>query len=93
MTTEKHRESPRTLVKSVATFSLLATALILVLAVAWFIFGIVTDGIDAKLIALDSYGPEKTKVWEKQYTNEAIRGWAIPGLGYWSQESSFYVLA
>ena len=80
MTTEKHSKSPRSLGSSGATFSILAVALLLVLAVAWFIFGIVTDGIDAKLIALDSYDPEKTKVWERQYTKEALRGWAIPGL-------------
>lgn len=80
MTTKKYSKTPRSLGHSIAIFCFLALALLFVLAVARFIFGIVTDGIDAKLIALDSYDPEKTKIWERQYTKQALRGWAVPGL-------------
>jgi len=62
----------------VATLSVLALAL--VLAIASFIVGIVSDGIDAELIALDSYDAEQTKSLRSRYTNEALRGWVIPGL-------------
>ena len=77
---EYNNKSPSSLVSSTATFSLLAATLAVVLAVGWFIFGIVTDSIDAKLIVLDSYDPGKAKIWKIQYAKEALRGWAIPGL-------------
>ena len=80
VTTKNHNKAPQTFARSLASFSLLAVALIFVLAVACFVFGIVTDGIDSKLIALDSYDPEQAKIWEQRYRNEALRGWAIPGL-------------
>lgn len=81
MSTEEQSNLPRNFTRCTVRFCIFAVLLIVVLAVSWFVFGIVTDGIDARLIVLDSCDAERTKIWKAHYTNEALRGWAIPGLG------------
>ena len=51
-----------------------------VLLSAWFVGGIISDGIDSKLMTFESEPKEGWDYWRSKYRAEAIKGWAIPAI-------------